>query len=425
MAADRGATIMVPMPHHPHPDALQTGDLLFPRAAALAAPSVWLSVRERIDRPDPRMDAPLGEYLVETQGRERLDALRAHLADERPFHHDVSAVLARTRPARLEPGLAQELATLSHQLTTMDAAQAASGPLADLGLGLWSLGRELQWLASPSRAGTTPEDRTWLLFVILVKAFPELLQAWLSMTVRQFLEHPLSRLLTGALQSGSSPGFFVGHVAMVLREDDGAHADAPHGKVWVIEANATDFAHYRVALHPYLVPSEPTARPAPGDTPPPWLRGWANRRLAAGESIWHSRHTTLEDDPDEARSLRRMMVGAAKRYLGRPYGFFDDPAFGDAGRFYCGEFVHQVFQDTGNGRLRVDQNRTWNWLHLNRDLLSGPKFGAEVDAAMKAGNLLATMQGKPFFLLTLPMLYCSEGLKRCDAEGTPPYLANA
>ena len=405
--------------HHPEPCALQTGDLLFPKVAKSSPSPLWLSLRRRLDRPDPDDGRTLREYLSQSIGEDAVDAL-----ENDAYTLDVSALLARPR-VRLPVASAfsADLSRIALDLSRLSRAphDGAAGAQ-DLGQDLRTLSGELTRVAAASSA-RNKADRTYLMLVILWKAFPELLGDWLKMTVAEFLQHPLSDLLIGALERESGPGFFVGHVAMVLRERDGAHA--PDGDKWVIEANTTDFSHYRVAIHPYLVPGEPLAEPQPGDAVPARLRGWANRRLSSGESIWHSRHKSLLDDDTNAGVLdmRRRLVDVAKSYLGRPYGFFDDPQFGDDGRFYCGEYVHKVFERVGAGALKVDENRTWDWLYTNRALLGDAAFVTRLEHAMKKGGLLKKMQGKQFFLLTLPMLYKSSTLvPQPAATTTPPYL---
>ncbi len=404
--------------HHPEPCALQTGDLLFPKVAKSSPSPLWLSLRRRLVRPDPDDDRSLRDYLSQSIGEDAVEAL-----ENDAFTLDVSALLARPR-VRLPTAsafsadltkIAQELSRLSR--APDDAAGGARGLRQDLSM----LSGELTRVAATSST-RSKADRLYLMLVILWKAFPKLLGDWLKMTVAKFLQHPLCELLFGAIERESGPGFFVGHVAMVLRERDGAHAQG--GDVWVIEANTTDFSHYRVAIHPYMVPGEPLAVPSPGDAAPARLRGWANRRLSMGESIWHSRHTGLMDGDGDAAVLdmRRRLVDVAKSYLGRPYGFFDDSRFGDDGRFYCGEFVHKVFERVGAGALKVDENRTWKWLYDNRALMGDAAFVTKLEVAMEEDGLLKKMLGTQFFLLTLPMLYKSSTLVPQDETTTPPYL---
>lgn len=406
----------MPSLHYPAPEQLQTGDLLFPKVAAAAAfQTTWLTIRKRFVLPDtdPEMNRTLSAYL----GEEVVKALHNDA-----FHHDVSALLARPRvPSSSSSGQDPGLSEFGLELSQLGAEQArlSTGSFG-LGLKLSALGFEISRLAEEKSQPRAKADRTMLMLVILIKAFPDLLVAWLNMTVKEFLAHPLCELLMGAIERESGPGFFVGHVAMVLRERNGAHH--PDGQVWVIEANTTGFSHYRVAVHRYLVEGEPLAIPKPTDPVSPRLRGWANRRLAMGESVWCSRHRTLDVDDAQALTLRQRLVHVSKSYLGRPYGFFDEPAFGDSGRFYCGEYVHRVLQDVGQASLRVDENRTWDWLYANRALLGDAAFAKRVEHALQSQGLLKKMLGKPFFLLTLPMLYCSSTLLSKDASGVPPYL---
>lgn|GEM_PF-1897244 len=355
---------------HPSPAQLQTGDLLFPRLPGKAYQGEGLSAQWGAPMLSGTSDMRLREYL----GQDAIEMLQNEAQ-----HYDVSALLA-------EPD-------------TRSPLFAPLGP------------------KHPDSA--SQRKREMLLLVILWRAFPTLLKSWLDMTVTQFLQHPLRSLLVGALDRETGGGFFVGHVGMVLRERDGVHA--PEGPLWVIEANTTDFSHYRVALHRYLVEGEPTAFETEDEHALPRLRGWANRRLALGQSIWHSRHATLHRADAHALALQQRLVDVAKSYLGRPYGFFDDPTFGDAGRMYCGEYVHRVFEDTGGAGLRVDHNRRWAWLYDHLDALGSQDFGDHVRQAVQADGLYARMQDRPFFLLTLHMLYRSEELVHLHQPDGMPY----
>lgn len=360
--------------HHPFAADLQTGDLLFPRVPD--------SALEAHVRPHPFWRAPSGAALEQKMadflGQEAVDMLQ-----DEALHPDVSGLLN----------------------------SPAQGP------GPW-----LEMLEQdPAAAKARKAEREMLLLFILREAFPDLLQAWLGMSVLQFLQHPLRQILLGALErEAGGDSFFVGHVAMVLRERDGAHAD--DGDVWVIEANTTDFSHYGVALNRYWADNEPTDRVVQGPHGLDRMRGWANRRLAQGQAIWHSRFLAAHSDAAAALPWRQRLVNHAKFYLGRPYGFFDNPTFGDAGRLYCGEFVQRVFQDAqpANQDWQVAQNRQWDWLLQHLGDLGSPTFVKDVSNALTQ-ELRLKMKGKPFFLLTLHMLYRSAALKHLSPAGAGPY----
>lgn len=401
-------------PYYPAATSLRTGDLLFPKripstAAALESAVRWttLSVRARLSEalhePDrsPKMAEVLDPTLV--------------AAARQGMRFDVSGLLAPPAVRRLPARFGREAFRLSTRLTELSAAPGA--PTAEQRthrLELEGLGHKMLQQAETASDSTEDARRLSLMYFILTRAFGDLLIDWLAMTVHEFLDHPLSELLLGAIERERGEGFFIGHVAMVLCETDGAHD--PDGKVWVIEANATDFSHYSVAVHPYLVDGEPLA---PTPLQDGRLRGWANRRLALGESLWHCRHTGLLGQ--DAEVLRGALVHEAKKYLGRRYGFFDDPEFGDAGRFYCSEFVHRVFADLGGSAMALDEHRSWAWLVDHASLLGSAQFAADAVDAINAEGLYARMQKERFFLITLPMLYACSRLQKLPVAGAPVY----
>lgn len=351
--------------HYPLPKDLNTGDLLFPRVPNDGARSTALGVHGTLET----LWNHVGRAWAERPLRELLGPDAVDMLEDETVHPDVGGLLATPTQPREQ----------------------------------W-----LESLAAEDRARMEFAGREMLLLFILRTTLKKLVKDWLGMTVGEFWRHPLRRILLGALEPGGQAQFFIGHVAMVLRERDGAHAD--DGEVWVIEANITDFSHYGVAQHRYWVDGEPTGWTKPGDHGHDRMRGWANRRLAQGEAIWHSRLIPADADPARASQWRQHLVNRAKRYLGTPYGFFDDPEFGHTGRLYCGEFVQRVFTDTeADAAWHVDQNLWWAWLFKNLDALGPPDFVKEVDKALTL-DLRRKMQGEPFFLLTLPMLYRSAQL---------------
>ena len=66
-------------------------------------------------------------------------------------------------------------------------------------------------------------------------------------------------------------------------------------------------------------------------------------------------------------ALSRFIIDSAKSHLGRPYGFFDNPALGDTDRLYCSEFVLSTFRQArqegfdlvGTDRVE-DLSRYWS-----------------------------------------------------------------
>jgi hypothetical protein len=260
--------------------------------------------------------------------------------------------------------------------------------------------------------------RLLFLIRILRVAFRDLTVDWFGMTVDQFLRNPLVKVLMRALDGDilNNDGFFVGHCAIVLREDDGAHsddtsADDGNGNVYVIEANVSDFDHYRVAIHPYHVK---------GDGADGRWRGWLNFRASQDNLVWHSRHTALDGAPEAAVApVRQALLASAKTYLGTAYSFFDDSAFGHPGRLYCTEYVYRVFDDVLTGALTppahpellaVDDTRTWQWMKDNNPRVKEGDMGDVIRDALADPVIGPHVAGKPFFILTVQMLWRSARL---------------
>ncbi len=265
---------------------------------------------------------------------------------------------------------------------------------------------------------TNNAARLLFLIRILRVAFRELIVDWFGMTVDQFLRNPLVKVLMRALDGEilNNDGFFVGHCAMVLRENDGAHSDDTstddgNGNVYVIEGNVSDFDHYRVAIHPYHVK---------GDGADGRYRGWLNFRASQDNLVWHSRHAALEGAGDAAAApLRQALLESAKTYLGTAYSFFDDSDFGHPGRLYCSEYLYRVFDDVRTGALTaparpelltVDDTRTWQWMKDNNPRRKEGDMGDVIRDALADPVIGPHVAGKPFFILTVQMLWRSAHL---------------
>lgn len=251
-------------------------------------------------------------------------------------------------------------------------------------------------------------DHLMLLLKILDATFGELTREWLNMTVRQFIRHPISRILIDAINKDLGNGFFVGHCGLVLRERGGHDSDS--GRAYVIEANITDFSHYRVSIHPYSDSSgnEPT-------------RGWVNYRCGLGQKVWHARPIALDGNRPGTGAIREAIVTHAKTLLGRPYGFFDNPCLGETDRLYCSEFVLSVFTQAGNSgaNLDVTDHRCWKWLLEN--MAEPARTQLEKELRSGDGRLYNWVITRPFFLLTVQMLWRSAALVAKHRPGNAPY----
>ena len=201
--------------------------------------------------------------------------------------------------------------------------------------------------------------------------FGKMMESWFGMTLHQFFwKVPQVKLLLDLLTvSDPRTNIFIGHVCIVIREENGQHVAAPNGKVYVIEDNITSYAHYRVAIHPYSVVDEFKKVTDHVNANLNGIRlgkdvnfaanvlttGWANRRSALLEHVWHARPKITEPN-----GWQNILISEAKRLHGRPFGFMDKPVFGDTNRMYCAEYVYSVFracdQNFGN---KLKDKMTW------------------------------------------------------------------
>ncbi len=362
----------------PDPQALRTGDMLFARKvpkSPLEASAVFFSARLNPAQLEMRLPDYLGPALT----------LWLESGDDRH-----SGVLERLTES---------------QLTTMRGTAEA--------------------------AGSDNAKRLAFLIAILRAEFGELFEQWFNLTVDAFLKHPLAQVLLNALSGELKDGFFIGHCALVLRERDGKPDDGPQSTAWVIEANATSFAHYGVSIRPYHVDDDG----ADGR-----FRSWAAFRASRGDAVWHSRHLALDKAEDAATwAIRAQLAVRAKTYLGRSYSFFDAPAFADDGRLYCSEFIHRAFDDVRSGAGgeaphgeidRVDDRRRWLWMKNNNP--PGSEIGKAIEAAWTDARIRDYVypppghpdhhpEGRPFFVLTVQMLWRSGVLKVLPLSGLGDY----
>ena len=265
-------------------------------------------------------------------------------------------------------------------------------------------------------------DRIAFLVAVLKVEFKDITRVWLNLSVDDFLKHPLVRVLFRAFEGHAQDNFFVGHCAMVLRERDGEHD--PNGTAYVIEANATSFARYGVAMRPYLVP---------GDAVP--YRSWAGFRVSRGDHVWSARHKTLAGSNDaRTEAIRRRLLVAAKRYIGRAYSFFDSPDFAHAGRLYCSELIWRAFNDVQSGLdgeppcpdlapLDDTDVRTWAWMRQNNPKMRADDIGDAIEQVWNHQDTSAFVQTdrRPFFILTVQMLWRTAQVQQAFRPGGADY----
>ncbi len=201
-------------------------------------------------------------------------------------------------------------------------------------------------------------------------------------------------------------GYYSGHVAMVIVEN---------GIPYVIQAGTQDYDNYRVAIHPYYIPTE---------TVPNTLlqmRGWANRRWFQYDRVWVRRA-----NGGLSTAQKSKLSSLAKSYLGRPYGILDSLRFADDNRFYCSDYIYRCYLDA----LGIDlaENRTWEWFFnsptlnfLNIKLPVNNNIENQiitlVDATCNALKYSTsnTLDAQPSGL-SMPMMYYSNQLMSIDFD---------
>lgn len=181
-------------------------------------------------------------------------------------------------------------------------------------------------------------------------------------------------------------GYYSGHVAMIVQEN---------GNTYVIEANASDYSNYRVALHPYYLANDAAD--------PQLMRGWLNRRHAKDQKMWVQR-------PKAALSTAQQsaLTFYAKSLLGRPYGLLDTLRFADDSRLYCSDFIYKCYHHIG---YALDDQRTWSWVISSPTLNAlGAELPLQALLLKWADRIAARFKLRPP-ALSLPMLFHSQCLQ--------------
>lgn len=356
----------------PQPESLRTGDLIFPRVSTLVeagSPGKWIHTKS------------LGSQRMRVTVRARAPLLDA-------------------------------------VISAANASQLLEGYVLNLPGSFQPPGGNLEAAGGASQYDLDDPRVLMFLYRVLQTALAGLVDDWLNMTIDDFIRSEIGRFLLKTLTDKSpQTSFFVGHMAMVIRERDGVVVGGSEGTPYVIEANITDYSHYRVAVHPYAMADDPAPTPAAE----PLMRGWANRRLARQEKIWLARPTALPagDAPDSASqlTLKQTLAAQAKALHGRPYGFFDNPTFGDPDRMYCSEFVFNVFRSAGG--ISIADHQSWGWV-ARYLAVSGQT--ALADLVNKVRVASGFEESRPFFVLTPPMVWSSAAVQQTwNPAGEPGY----
>ncbi|MFZ6639747.1 YiiX/YebB-like N1pC/P60 family cysteine hydrolase [Undibacterium sp. TC4M20W] len=231
-------------------------------------------------------------------------------------------------------------------------------------------------------------------------------------TLDDFLKNPLVMLFRAGLGGpdnefslGNFDGhlgpYYIGHVAMAVRRDQ---------QVFVIEANASDFSHYRVSLHPYDDAAELSQEIAwPTGAGIERLRSWRNQKLARGNYIWAAR--PKDAGQELSLEMKQMVEAQAKLMLGRPYDMFDTKTLGDDDRIYCSEFIFRAFKLGAN--IDVTDQATWQWVVdrlLDLSDMHGPSKALLSEVLTHALSLAGIQLSHPFPWMTPKMLYHSQVL---------------
>jgi hypothetical protein len=410
----------------PDPALLQTGDLLFPRKPDLTEQAFgWGTYWAKMLDDDPRLADDGGRFARTIGSILEGGGASAFVSPSRePAKDDKGISLTGYTPDPTRAWL--------HRPPSSESLQTFSGSVASTPPNFGSLLQDPDALthpmAPPNLASLSggfpgPEDPDFLMAIkaVLEITFPQLLNGWLDMTVAEFVKHKIHTFLIDALTSPDVRlSFFVGHVGIVLREENG-HSVDEGGNVYVIEANITDYSHYRVAIHPYYVGSDSspanTLSSSEAKEASQKMRGWVNRRCALGEYVWCARPEGLS-----IGNWKDQLVQKSKAYLGRPFGFFDRPTFGDDDRMYCAEYVWRVFNDIGKTYASALQDKQ-TWGSMERYLgVSGQKQQQNLVSDIKRGQGFA--DSKPFFVLPPALLWNSGALNRLSNPGyalTEPY----
>ena len=383
----------------PCPSTLKTGDLLFPRPPKNARGNTGARFAAEL----------LAERIkAKSSAVEKTDSLRVTMIrwGEKTGQQDlIKSLLAEDeRVASHNEGIAG--ATFVPR--SASGLELIYGPNQPRG-SVWELMRQPNWAHLESGVDLEDPALFYSLKAILKSEFPDITVPWLDMQVDEFLNHPITKFLLSALTAADvRDSFFVGHVAMVICE--------PDGRPFVIEANATDFSHYRVAIHPYFVEGEATtvADELAVHTAEK-MAGWVNRRCALGEHVWHARINKAIAEPHDWPADE--IVRKAKELLGRPYGFFDYPTFGNTSRLYCAELIVAVFE-RAIPAIRLKDTMKWGWM---RDYLKASNQTKEYKLVVKIMLDHRFPDDRDFFVMPPAMLWNSASLAAIFKPGDEEY----
>lgn len=430
----------------PDPQSLQTGDLLFPRRAH-ADPrkrlgSLIKQHGESLFRP-PIKERPIAEILSEFKVELLAKAHDPSLVTGRTL--DITALIAEVLSTSTLPRTGSDASYSAELQTTYKLwLDNSTQPFKNFN-SLYSSSsgtRILEQLLDPDvlqteaagsvleNALTDPRLLKLLMEILIAAGFDKLVTSWFGATLPTttwwaFMSDPLIQLLLDLLVSTDvRDNVFVGHVGMVIREKNGKHADESDSKIYIIEGNINSYAHYRVAIHPYYIEAEeaavrsyfdrhfnnPTLKPYTDfDLPALKTKGWANRRRAFCEYVWHARPRIMEHD-----GWQDQLINAAKVMHGRPYGFFDNPVFGDDDRMYCAEYIYNIFKRGMSTPVAGSLTDKMTWGHMQTSLKNdgNVEMGVLVNTILTDKTKYNKNHGDAFFVLPPALLWNGTGLDK-------------
>ena len=282
--------------------------------------------------------------------------------------------------------------------------------------------------------------------ILIASGFNELVKNWFNatpaITLTAFMSDPLIKLLFDLLLSENvKNNVFIGHVGMVIREQDGKNVNED-GNVYVINANITSYSHYRVAMHPYYVKADDSNistylnkyynrafknkfdKTTDFDWPAENAAGWANRRIALLENIWHARPSS-DFQKKMGKDWQDGLIKAAKEMHGRPYGFFDHPDLGEDDRMYCSEYIYNIFRRGVSEEASKILKKKMTWGIVKQSMLNdnNTTMAAFIESILKDYPKYGKKPEHEFFVFQPAILWNSPGLEfklTPDGEGYAP-----
>ena len=282
--------------------------------------------------------------------------------------------------------------------------------------------------------------------ILIASGFGGLIKNWFNatmpITLIDFMMDPLIQLLFDLLVADDVKGsVFIGHVGMVIREKDGKHTNTIEGSnVYVINANITSYSHYRVAMHPYYVKDDninisvyfdkhynkKILNKFDDETDFDWpaenAAGWANRRIALLENIWHARPSS-DFQKALGEEWQNGLIKAAKEMHGRPYGFFDHSDLGEDDRMYCSEYIYNIFRRgiSQAAANTLKEKMTWGMVKQSMVNDGNTTMADFIQNILDKDEIYHKVKTDEFFVFQPAILWNSPGLTHPFRPGDDEY----